>query len=43
MSGELKKDHIRLGIAAVSGPPEVGANKAPALSDQLQQATTSPR
>ncbi len=38
MSRELKKDRIRLGITAVSSPLEVGANQAPSLLDQLQQA-----
>jgi L-fucose isomerase-like protein len=38
MSAELKKDCIRLGITAVSSPLEVGANQAPSLLDQLQQA-----
>ena len=38
MTGEFKEDCVRLGITAVSHPHEVGANHAPILLDQLQQA-----
>ena len=38
MPGALCKNQVRMGIASVSSPLEVGANQAPELLDQLQRA-----